>query len=300
MPKVLVIVGPTASGKSALAVKMARKFNGEIISADSRQVYKGLTIGTGKITKKEMGGIPHHLLDVASPKKVFSAADFTKLGQAAIGDILSRGKLPIVCGGTGFYIDALLGRISVPEVPPNESLRRRLQKKAAAELHTMLTNLDPERAASIDKQNPVRLIRAIEIAKKLGSVPPPRKDKSFWDVLWIGIEWPEEKLKKRIHERLLTRMKQGMLSEAQRLHTKGLTWKRMRELGLEYRNLADLLEKKIARTQFLERLEIEITRYAKHQKHYWKRNTGICWIPASRLSSVTKMVRDFLKASPRR
>jgi tRNA dimethylallyltransferase len=130
MRKVLIIVGPTASGKSALAVMLAKKFHGEVISADSRQVYRGLNIGTGKVTKSEMGGVRHHLLDVASPKKAFSAGDFVKRGRIAIEDISRRGKLPVVAGGTGFYIDALVGRISLPEAKPDAALRKKLSKKA--------------------------------------------------------------------------------------------------------------------------------------------------------------------------
>src|SRR5580693_2616583 len=130
MQKVLVIVGPTASGKSALAVALAKKFKGEIISADSRQVYRGLNIGTGKITKREMRGVPHHLLDVVSPKKIFTAHDFVTHARRAISNIAKRGKLPIIAGGTGFYIDALVGRIVLPDVPVDEKLRARLEKKS--------------------------------------------------------------------------------------------------------------------------------------------------------------------------
>ena len=149
---VVAVVGPTASGKSELAVKLAKKFNGEIISADSRQVYKRLNIGSGKITKKEMSGIPHHLLDVASPKRTFTAAEYQKLGKEKIRKILSGGKLPIICGGTGFYIDSLLYDYKLPPVKPNQKLRRELEKQSAEKLFSKLLSLDPERAATIDKQ----------------------------------------------------------------------------------------------------------------------------------------------------
>jgi tRNA dimethylallyltransferase len=194
-PKMVVIVGPTSSGKSDLAVALAKKFNGEVISADSRQVYKGLNIGTGKITKKEMRGVKHHLLDVADPRKQFTVSDFLDLTNKTIVQIVKSGKLPIVCGGTGFYIDALLGEKQIPEVPPNPKLRKQLENKTTKELFKMLQKLDPERAKNIDAQNPRRLVRAIEIAKKLGKVPEYREPDFKYDVLKIGIA----PLKKKAH-----------------------------------------------------------------------------------------------------
>src|SRR6185503_17927169 len=152
--KVLVIVGPTSSGKSALAVRLAKRLNGEVISADSRQIYKGLNIGTGKITMREMNGVRHLLLDVSSPKKVFTANDYVRLGRQAIQDISLRGKLPIICGGTGFYIDALLGRVLLADVPPNKKLRSRLSKLSVRKLHAMLQKKDVLRAKTIDRNNP--------------------------------------------------------------------------------------------------------------------------------------------------
>jgi tRNA dimethylallyltransferase len=277
MQKIVVIVGPTASGKSSLAVKMARKLKGEVISADSRQVYTGLDIGTGKITKKEMQGVPHHLLDVASPKKVFTANDFLIQGRAAIEDILARGKTPIICGGTGFYIDALLGRISLPDVVANPKLRTQLSKKSAAQLFAMLKKLDPRRAKDIDAQNPVRLVRAIEIAKALGKVPEKKPRPLPYTIEWIGLKPEEKKLRANIKKRLLARMKQGMLREAKKLHDGGLSYKRMNQLGLEYRYLALHLQKKLSKAEMLEKLENEIWQYAKRQIAYFKRNTDIVW-----------------------
>ena len=169
--KVLVILGPTAIGKSALAVKLAKRFDGEVISADSRQVYKGLDIGTGKITKKEMGGIPHHLLDVADPKKQFSVSDFVREANHALAMIYHSGRVPIIVGGTGFYIDALTGDVSLPEVPPDKLLRAKLNKLSNEELFEILKKKDPERAETIDRHNKVRLVRALEIIEALGKVP---------------------------------------------------------------------------------------------------------------------------------
>src|SRR3989344_7957528 len=168
-PKVVVILGQTATGKSNLAVKVAKKFNGEVISADSRQVYKGLDIGTGKISRQEMKDIPHHLLDVANPKKQFTVAEYQKKAMVAMADIVKRGKVPIICGGTGFYIDAVTKGLVLPEVPPNYVLRKNLALVSERVLMLKLKKLDPVRAQNIDPKNKVRLIRAIEIAKALGN-----------------------------------------------------------------------------------------------------------------------------------
>ena len=195
-PKILVVVGPTASGKSDLAVHLAKKFGGEVISADSRQVYKGLNIGTGKVTKKEMAGIPHLLLDVVSPAKQYSVAEYQRDANAAIANIVRIGKLPIICGGTVQYIDALICNISLPEVAPNKELRTRLEKLPVEKLFLMLQKLDSVRAENIDAKNPRRLIRAIEIAKALGHVPHLDTGcPSAYDSLFIGINVENEKLK---------------------------------------------------------------------------------------------------------
>ncbi len=185
--KIIAIVGPTASGKSGLAVELAAKYNGEVVSADSRQVYAGLDIGTGKVTKKEMGGVPHHLLDVVSPKKIFTVSEFKEKAEKGIADILHRSKLPIICGGTGFYIQAIVDNVIFPEVPPNAALRKKLEKKSAVELAKILQKLDPVRFKSIDIKNPHRLIRAIEIAKALGKVPKIKIDPQY-ETLLIGIK----------------------------------------------------------------------------------------------------------------
>jgi len=276
-PPLIAVVGPTASGKSALGVYLAQKINGEIISADSRQVYTGLDIGTGKITKKEMSGIPHHLLDVASPKKIFTVSDFVIQGKKAIAGMYTKQKIPIVVGGTGLYVDALLGRFVIPEVPPNPPLRSRLEKKSIGTLYTLLKQKDPRRAKTIESHNKRRIIRALEIAATLGKNPLPQKDPNY-RVLWIGIEIPEKTLRKRIHERLLTRIKEGMIMEGKKLHERGLSYKRMQELGLEYQFLALLLQGKITRQNFIENLERAIVRYTKSQMRWFTRNSDIVWV----------------------
>lgn len=292
--KILVILGPTATGKSDLAVKLARKYNGEVISADSRQVYTGLDIGTGKITKKEMRGIPHYMLDVVSPKKVFSVAEWKTQTEKIIVKILADGKLPIICGGTGFYIQSIVDNVVLPEVPPNTKLRKKLEGKPATELFKILQKLDSRRAETIEKENPVRLIRAIEIATALGSVPEMKKEKSQYQILQIGLTLPDEDLKKKIHDRVIARMKKGMVKEAQKLHKGGLSWKRMYTLGLEYRYLSELLQEKFSREEFVQVLEKEIWQYAKRQITWFKRDKKIKWFSPTKTKEIEREVKNFL------
>ncbi len=276
-PKLIVVCGPTATGKSDYAVTLAKKINGEIISADSRQVYRGLDIGSGKITKKEMRGVPHHLLDVVSPKKVFTVEQFQKLGKKAISNIFKKGKTPIICGGTGFYIDALVYESNFPAVQPNKLLRAQLEKKSTEELFTLLKEKDTDRAESIDSKNKVRLVRALEIIETIGKVPKIKKE-SPYDIEWIGLDFPDETLKERIHVRLIKRLKKGMVKEVENLHKKGLSWKRLNDLGLEYRHISLFLQGNISKEEILNTLEMEIWQYAKRQRTWFKRNKEIRWV----------------------
>jgi tRNA dimethylallyltransferase len=293
MNKILVVVGPTASGKSDLAVYLAEKFNGEIISADSRQVYKGLDVGTGKITKKEMRDIPHYLLDVANVKKQFTASDFKKLADKKISEILKKDKLPIVAGGTGFYIDALRGVSNIPEVPINKLLRKELDKKSVEELFEILNKKDPRRAQEIDSKNKVRLSRALEIIEVLGYVPETKTTPSPYQFIFIGINPEMRELEEKIYKRLLKRLP-GMIKEAKKLHKEGLSFKRMYELGLEYRYLAYYLEKKLGREEMVEKLYIEIRKYAKRQMTWFKRNKEIKWFEPGQEKEVEAYIRHKL------
>ena len=292
-PRIIAIVGPTATGKSDLGVLLAKQCNGEIISADSRQVYCGLDIGSGKITKKEMRKVPHHLIDIRDPKHVYSVAHFQRDGRKAIKDILSRGKLPIVVGGSGFYIDALLTNMTLPEVKPDFVLRKRLERLSVHELHKKLLTLDPRRAALIDAKNPVRLIRAIEIATINGPVSPVTTS-SPYNVLYIGLKTDSTVLKERITLRLTKRIKAGMLAEFARVHEAGLSWKRMEELGLEYRYGARLLQKEMSREEFMTQLTSEIYKYAKRQMTWFKRNKDIHWIEVSDAKTALTFAVRFL------
>jgi tRNA dimethylallyltransferase len=271
-PKVLVIIGPTSSGKSDLAIRMAKKYNGEIISADSRQVYKGMDIGTGKVTKREQRMIKHHLLDIASPRKNYTVIHFQRDAARAIRDIVKRGKLPIICGGTGFWIEALLSSATFPNVPPNKALRGKLSKLSAERLFTMLQKKDPERAANIDKHNPVRLIRALEIIEATKKpVQKLVKNDAPYDAKIILLNPSQTKLYRQIEKRLKARLKQGMIAEVKRLRKSGVSNKRLIELGLEYRYITYYLQRKLTRKEMGEQLFSEIKKYAKRQMTWFKK-----------------------------
>lgn len=293
--KIIVILGPTASGKSDLSIKIAQKIRGEIISADSRQVYKGLDIGTGKITEKEMQDIKHHCLNVISPKKIYTALDFKKCAEKAIENILSRGKMPIVCGGAGFYIDALLGKIQIVGVPPNWRLRKKLEKKSVEELFKILKKLNPEHAKIIDKHNPRRLIRAIEIAETLGKVPSLRVTRNAYrGILFIGIKLLEKELRKRIGKRVRKMIKDGLINELKKLRKNRLSWKRLYELGFEYKYPALFLQGKISKSEMLERMILENWHYAKRQMTWFKRDKEITWFSPAEKKKIDALLRRVI------
>lgn len=291
-PKIVVIIGPTASGKTDLSIKIAKKFEGEIISADSRQVYKGMDIGTGKITQKEMQGIPHHMIDIVSPKKTFTVTQYISLAQKAIKKILKKKKLPIIVGGTGFYIDALIFGFKFPPVPPNLKLRQKLEKKSTEELFKILKKKDPERTKSIDPKNRRRIIRALEIIAKLKKVPQLQKDIKY-NALFLGIKKTPAELKQLIKKRLLKRLKQGMIEEVKKLKKSDLSWKRLENFGLEYRYIAYYLQNKLYYKEMVEKLNKAIWHYARRQMTWFKKNKKINWI--KNFTEAQKLIKQFLK-----
>ncbi|HEX3095827.1 MAG TPA: tRNA (adenosine(37)-N6)-dimethylallyltransferase MiaA [Patescibacteria group bacterium] len=287
----VVIVGPTASGKSELAVELAQKMGGEIISADSRQIYKGMDIGSGKVEGKwklvargsakrkvfVYKNIPHYLIDVASPRTQYSVARFKREAEKAIADILARGKQPIICGGTGHWIDALVFGQALPEVGSIHQLRAKLSKLTTTELYKKLQKLDPRRAKEIDAQNPRRLIRALEIVISTGKPVPKLKTSSKYDIKWIGLNPSKEALERKIKKRLEERLKGGMIAEVKKLRASGLSWKKLEGFGLEYKYCALFLQKKMTRQELEDQLFIAIRQYAKRQMTWWKRNHDIHW-----------------------
>lgn len=284
--KILVIIGPTAVGKSHLAVRLAKKFRGEVISADSRQTYKGLDLGSAKISQKEMEGVPHHLLSIANPKKQFSAAEYQQKAISAIADIIKKGKIPIIVGGTGFYIDAVVKGLVLPKVPPNPKLRKELEKKITAELATELKKLDPARHKTIDLKNKVRLIRAIEVAKALGKVPKLASSPLPYEFIKIGLRLPEDTLKRKIRYRLRKRLRAGMAIEIYDLNKKGIPWKRFLELGFEQRYTTLFLRGKISEKEMLSRLLTANMNYTKRQMRWFKRDSEIKWFNPENHSQI--------------
>lgn len=295
-PPAIAIVGPTASGKTALSIAIAKAFSGEVISADSRQVYRGMDIGTAKVTPEEMSGVPHHLLDVCDPQEVYTAMDFVRDAHTALTDITKRGKLPVVAGGTFFYLDLLKGKIAIPEVAPNSDLRTELESLSNTELIEKLKALDPLRAEVIDVDNPRRLVRAIEIATTLGSVPTITPVESPYRWLTLGIDVPLTVLEERIRQRILDRLEQGMIEEVERLHQAGISFKRLESFGLEYRSIASYLKGQIRKENMIEELVTKTRQFAKRQKTWLKRDNSIVWLefPADKKKALG-LVEDFLK-----
>jgi len=276
--KLIVIIGPTASGKTGLSIELAKRYNGEVISADSRQVYRDLNIGTEKVTKKEMRGVCHYCIDVANPKRTYTVEQWRREAKKAINSMSKRNKLPIVAGGTAFYVESLVYGTSFPSVKPNAQLRKELQKKTTEELFAQLKKLDPKRAKTIEAKNPRRLMRAIEIATELGSVPVLPIPKPLYDVTWIGINPGLDVLMERIEYRLDSTFKKGLVAETKKMREGlGLSWKRINEIGLEYRIVSEFLRGEISRAEMKKNIIRELRKYAKRQMTWMKRNKEIIW-----------------------
>ncbi len=314
LKKIIVLLGPTASGKSDMAIYLAQKFNGEIISADSRQIYRHANLTTGKVKpdrageiKRKIGpknysvliskGVPHYLINIASLRTNYTVVKFQRDANYVINYIIKKNKLPIICGGTGFWIKALIDNIVFPEVKPNWKLRARLNKFSVQKLFSLLKKLDTKRAENIDSKNKVRLIRAIEICEAIGKVPtlPPFQEESWKGIkfLQIGIDLPKIKLRANIKKRLQKRLQAGMIKEVENLHKKyGVSWKRLENLGLEFRWIAYFLQRKISREEMEAKLYFDILHYAKRQMTWFKRDSRIKWL--SDKKEVPMAVQKFI------
>lgn len=287
MNPLITVIGPTATGKSDLAVTLAlyiqEKFGKtvEIISADSRQIYKHLDIGTGKITEVEMQGVTHHMLDILEPEELFSVFAYGKMVEGILEEIYNRGNIPILCGGTGFYIDAVVYKNVGASTPPNIELQRELEKLDIMHLNERLQKLSTEkniRIAHVDIKNKRRVIRAIEILESNGTFAE-KNTTSPYNLLQIGLDADTEILKDRIQKRLDRRLTDGMIEESERLLENGiLTHERMHTLGLEYRFISQLLKKEITLPEFKEKLFFAIWHYAKRQRVWFKRYTEVKWV----------------------
>lgn len=289
--KVIVVLGTTSSGKTKLAVKLARKFNGEIISADSRQVYKGMDVGTGK-DLREYGKVPYHLIDVVLPKKQYTLADWQKAADKAIKDVIKRGKLPIIAGGTGLYISALTQGYNLPkEDVKSKAVRQKLNKLTLKQLLTRLKKVDLKTFKIIDQKNRRRVQRALEIYYQTGKPKSEqnKKKKSDYDFLILGIDMPKEEVDKKILKRLKDMLeKEGMIKEVKKLRQNGVTWKRFDELGLEYGYAGKYLRGKLGYEEMVDQLGKAIIQYAKRQMTWFKRDKDIKWIKPPEAEALVK------------
>ena len=278
LPKVVAVVGTNASGKSALGIELAKKYDAEIISADSRQVFRGLDLGSGKVTPEETQGVPHHLIDVREPNEFFSMADFQRMAYQAIDDIRGRGKLPMIVGGTGLYVDSVLDGYLLSDKEPDLAYRAELEKLTTPQLYDMLLALKPD--VQVEKNNRNRVMRIIERIHD-GDDATPGKQARF-ESLRLGVSWPREVLGRRIDERLERRLEQGMIEEVQRLMDEGATTEFLLGLGLEYRFITQYLIGEIPDRQvMLDKLAIAIKQFAKRQMTWFRRNPEIVWLDMS-------------------
>ncbi|HEY1348748.1 MAG TPA: tRNA (adenosine(37)-N6)-dimethylallyltransferase MiaA [Ktedonobacteraceae bacterium] len=296
LAKLVVVAGPTASGKSALGITLAREFCGEIVSADSRQVYRGLDIGSAKVTPGERALVPHHLLDVADPREVYTVARFQCAAIEAIDAILVRGHQPFLVGGSPHYIQAVVDHLDIPPVPPQPALRTQLAMRPLADLLADLQELDPVSAATIDRQNPRRVIRALEVclvtgrpfSQQRGTVAP------LYDCLLLAIDWPRTELYARIDQRVDERMEQGMVEEVRRLLAAGVGHERLEAFGLEYRFVSRLLRGEFAdEAAMAQRLKFAIHDFTRRQFTWLRKDRRIIWIDGHQLSRAHELVRHF-------
>ena len=296
----LVILGPTATGKTKLSIQLANKLEGEIISADSRQVYRGMDIGTGKdLDEYKYSGkpIPYHLIDIADPIEEYNVAQFQKDFYKVFSDIKARNKLPILCGGTGFYIKAVLMDFQLPTVGPDKILRQKLETWALEELIQELDNISPGASAKTPVDTKRRVIRSIEVEMNRGkgrSEIQNQKSKIKNPVV-LGTVYPREIIRERITLRLNKRLANGMIEEVELLLQNGVTHERLDILGLEYRFISMYLQGKLTRGEMTTQLNTAIHRFAKKQMTFFrnmeKYGIKINWIPKGNLESALKIIK---------
>lgn len=275
LPKLIVIAGTNASGKSGLGVKLAAHYNGEIISADSRQVFTGLDLGSGKITPKEMQGVPHHLIDVCAPNDFFSMHDFQRLAYEAIDGSISRNHLPFLVGGTGLYVASVTDGYVMSETPPDLEYRNYLETFETPVLYEMLKKLIPD--IEIDAKNRNRVMRVLEKIHAGDDYLPSSQPR--YQCLKLGVTWDRETLKARIDERLERRLQQGMIEEVQNLMNNGASLEFLMKLGLEYRFIAQYLVGEIpCKEDMIEQLGNAIKKFAKRQMTWFRRDKEIVWL----------------------
>jgi tRNA dimethylallyltransferase len=308
-PKIIVVLGPTASGKTSLSIKLAQEFSGEIISVDSRQIYREMNIGTAKepedkkIKNQEnkkisseayyIQDIPHHGIDIRNPNEEMTAAEFKEYAEQKIEDIVTRGKVPILAGGTGFWIQAIIENLEIPAVPPDQTLRQVLGAKSAQELYKMYKDKDPVGAKTIDKHNKVRMIRAIEICIKTGTPMSDQQSKGEqkYNVLQIGIDVDRKELYNRIDQRVDQMIEQGLVNEVKQIRDKyGCV--SMALTGIGYRQICEYIDDKVTLEQAIDTIKKDTRHYAKRQMSWFRRNKRIVWI--KEYDQAKDLVKEFL------
>lgn len=307
MKQILVVAGPTASGKTGLAVSLAKQYGGEVISADSIQIYRELNIASAKPTKEEMQGIPHHLIDFVSPFSGFSVADYVKQARACIDDISARGRLPIVAGGTGLYISSLVDNIEFAEESPDGAVRDRLwrekEEQGIESLYRRLESIDPEAAAKIHPHNEKRVIRALEIFETTGMTmteqnrrsrrnPPP------YDAFMLALSPPREVLYERINRRVDTMVAEGLFEEAEKLQQKGITRDLQCMQGIGYKEVFDYLDGLCTREACIETIKQATRRYAKRQLTWLRRDARYHWLNPEDEGATKAVLEAFTWKNP--
>lgn len=306
LPKVIMIVGPTTSGKTEWGVRLAKKFDGEVISADSRQIYRHMTVGTAKPFGEwkfsglrrvfHVEGVPHHLIDFLNPGKTFTAAEFRDRAMKHVKEIARAGKVPMVVGGTGLYIDVLAHNFSIPRIPPNKKLRASFEEKTTEDLVAWLGKLDPDAAASIDVHNKRRIIRALEVCILSGEQFSKQKKKGdpVFNILKIGISVPREVLYERIEQRIETMVAQGLEEEVRFLVKHKYGWNLPSMSGIGYRQFRPYLEGKMTLATVMAQLKQDTRKYAKRQTTWFKRDTNIVW--CTDIKTAEERIRTFLSS----
>jgi tRNA dimethylallyltransferase len=296
----IVILGPTASGKTHLAAKLAYDLQGEIISADSRQVYKNMDIGTGKdLNQYIINGrrIPYHLIDIVAPENEFNLFEFQYRFYKIFSELIEKKILPVLVGGTGLYLESVLTGYNMPHAPINQELRKGLYRKSKDELQKMLLALKPQLHNKTDLEDSERLIRAIEIERARSIKDQPQKPDI--DAVVFGIRWERSTLRQRITARLKERLEQGMIEEVMKLHTAGLTWTKLESFGLEYRFISQYLQRKISFDEMTNKLNTAIHQFAKRQETWFRRmeKKGIVinWLQSNDYSLLKESVMKFLQ-----
>lgn len=294
MEKLVVIAGTNASGKSGLGIELAKHYGAEVVSADSRQVYVGLDLGSGKVTPEETQGVPHHLIDVVKPNDFFSLTDFQELAYKSIDDIHSRGKKAFLVGGTGLYVNSIVDGYNIRRAPVDEQLRSEVAAKSIDELIALLQEKNPDALVNIDLKNKRRLERAVE--RTLLGVTEAPKNTPHYETLVLGVSWPRDVLYERIRVRLDRRLDEGMLDEVKRLREEGATDEFLYSLGLEYRFILMYLRGEFADFDaFYYKLFMEIRHLGKEQMTWFKKRTDIHWLDMSKdpVAEAKMLIDEF-------